>query len=547
MSTRVTNKMMSNNAKYHINQNKAYLDKLSVQEASEKKINNPSDDPVIAIRSLRFRSSLADINQYLSRNLSDAKSWTDSTFTALDTARDLMTKLKQETISASSNNNSVSACKTYLDAMKSYVDEYYYVGNSTNEDRYLFTGYRTSDSLTMSEENLNLRGTQVADGDPAYDYVIREGFMSDDIQSYTFLTKTIASTDVTRAASGAESTDDTDVENETDIVQVSCYRIRLSYDNLKSEGATAEVSNWLKPKNLELCGSGGYSTATLTVKEIADDSEIGASLDDDTVYYNTTTGMLIFSSTVREQMLAASDNAEALNRNGTTYTDTVHTTGVNFSGIRFTYEKDDWEVGDLKPEHYFDCVDTALSSDLIYSNYEQTMNYSVGANQQIQVNTNANEAFNPQVRRFIDELSDAIDAAESAETMVSKIEAEMEGVEEGTEAYTQLDYLLAAAKKQYDCAKSKMNSLFENGITEVDGYYNETNLAATECGTTQNRISIINSRLTENKTTVNTQASENENIDIADVAVDISEADIVYQAALLVTGKINQQSLLNYI
>ncbi|XME02857.1 flagellin [Lachnospiraceae bacterium C1.1] len=535
MSTRVTNKMMTNNARYHINQNKAYLDKLSIQESSEKKINSPSDDPVIAVRSLRFRSALADINQYLEKNLSDAKSWVDSTETALDSARDLMTSLKKEATSGANDTNSIAACRTYYDEMKALVDGFYDLGNSTNEDRYLFTGYRTSDSLTISEEDLDLRNTQVASGNPKYDYVIREEFTADDINNYTFLTASVSSSDVTVAATGSGTAT---VDDETDIGLIDCYRIRLSYDNLTSGGSTTTVESWLTPKTIELCNAdGSYDSTTYAVTEITDDTSITeANLDAGTIYFNTTTGMLIFGSDIRAAMATASDNADALNR-----------TGSDLSGIRFTYEKDEWETGDLKPEHYFDCVDTALDDNLVYDDHEQEMNYSVGANQQIQVNINAGQAFDPQVRRYIDELSDAIDAAESAETMVAKIKEAMTTVDEDSTEYENLNYLLAAAQKELSSTTDKMKSLFENGMTEIDGFYDEVNLAATECGTTQNRVSIIETRLTENQATVKTQASDNENIDIADIAVELSDANMIYEAALLVTGKINQQSLLNYI
>ena len=541
MSTRVTDRMMSNSAKYHINQNKAYLDKLSVQESSEKKINTPSDDPVTAIRSLRFRSSLGDINQYLNRNLSDAKSWVESTVTALTTARDLMTSLKQETTSGTTTTNTISDCKTYLDEMKALVDEFYYVGNSTNEDRYLFTGYRTSDSLTISEQDLNLRANEVGSGNDEYDYIIREEFTADNISSYSFLTKSVSSADVTIASGG---TGTATVDDETDINLVDCYRIRLAYDDLKATASTTASlgTETLTTLQLELLKSDGtYDAYNVTI--ITDDTTMTSNdLSNDEVFYNTTTGMLIFGDNVRKAMLTASDNASALNR-----------TGKDYSGIRFTYEKNEWSAGDLKPEHYFDCVDTALknagvsSTNLIYSNHEQAMNYSVGANQQIQVNINANQAFNPQVRRYIDEISDAIDAAESAETTVNSIKSAMEGLDESLDAYKNLNYLLAAAQKELDCWTNKVNSLFANGMSEVDGYYNEVNLAATESGTVQKRVELITSRLTENQATVKEQASDNENIDIADLAIDIQEADLVYQAALLVTGRINQQSLLNYI
>ena len=58
---RVTNNMIMSNTKININGNKTNVNTLNNQMTSQKKISNPSDDPVIAIRALRLRSSLSQI------------------------------------------------------------------------------------------------------------------------------------------------------------------------------------------------------------------------------------------------------------------------------------------------------------------------------------------------------------------------------------------------------------------------------------------------------------------------------------------------------
>ena len=42
-------------------------------------------------------------------------------------------------------------------------------------------------------------------------------------------------------------------------------------------------------------------------------------------------------------------------------------------------------------------------------------------------------------------------------------------------------------------------------------------------------------------------ADKNENVEITDVVIDVNEAEMNYNAALMATGKISQQNLLNYI
>ena len=49
------------------------------------------------------------------------------------------------------------------------------------------------------------------------------------------------------------------------------------------------------------------------------------------------------------------------------------------------------------------------------------------------------------------------------------------------------------------------------------------------------------------KTTFETLKSENEDIDITEVAIQLKSAELTYQAALMATGKVSQTTLLNFI
>ena len=80
---RITNGILINNSLSNINSNKATLDKLNTQLASKKKITRPSDDPIVAIRALRFRSTLSEIDQYLNKNIPDADAWLTCTDDAM--------------------------------------------------------------------------------------------------------------------------------------------------------------------------------------------------------------------------------------------------------------------------------------------------------------------------------------------------------------------------------------------------------------------------------------------------------------------------------
>ena len=79
---RVTNGMMRTNSMMNMQKNKIAYDKYLTQYNTQKKIQRPSDDPTIAVRALKYRTTLAEIEQY-QRNIEDATSWMDATETAI--------------------------------------------------------------------------------------------------------------------------------------------------------------------------------------------------------------------------------------------------------------------------------------------------------------------------------------------------------------------------------------------------------------------------------------------------------------------------------
>jgi len=61
------------------------------------------------------------------------------------------------------------------------------------------------------------------------------------------------------------------------------------------------------------------------------------------------------------------------------------------------------------------------------------------------------------------------------------------------------------------------------------------------------KLDLIQNRLMSQKTNFENLESENENVDVTEVAVKLTSAELTYEAALMATGKIMQTSLMNYI
>lgn len=76
---RVTNSMISNRSQVHISNAKNKMLTAEEQYTTMKKIQRPSEDPTIASRSLKFRTTMAQLTQYVEKNVQDAMDWMDTT------------------------------------------------------------------------------------------------------------------------------------------------------------------------------------------------------------------------------------------------------------------------------------------------------------------------------------------------------------------------------------------------------------------------------------------------------------------------------------
>ena len=121
------------------------------------------------------------------------------------------------------------------------------------------------------------------------------------------------------------------------------------------------------------------------------------------------------------------------------------------------------------------------------------------------------------------------------------------GAEEGSAEAEQLQNQLDAVDKAITLAKDKEQKMFEAGITAFQNALDETNLSITDVGTRRSKLTLIKNRMQNQKTTFETLKSENEDADITEVAIQLTSAELTYEAALMATGKVMQTTLLNFI
>ena len=113
--------------------------------------------------------------------------------------------------------------------------------------------------------------------------------------------------------------------------------------------------------------------------------------------------------------------------------------------------------------------------------------------------------------------------------------------------FQDLQKQLAAMNKAQTYIRDNVQTKFENQITSYQKYIDVTNVAVTNNGTRGSRLSLITDRLMNQKATFKDLQSNNEDVDVTEVAVQLKSSELTYEAALMATSKIMQTNLMNYI
>lgn len=512
---RITNKIMQRNNLSNINTNKVYQDKLSTQMSTQKKVNRPSDDPVVSIRALRLRSNVTEVTQYYSKNIPDAESWLNVTEDALKNLTEIITSMIKQSTKGSNGDLKAEDRQIILEQLKALGEEVYSTGDADYAGRYVFTGYRTDTSLSFDKEyNTEYKITEQLDNSAITQLTkVNTGKLLD-----------ITATNYKDAGFGNIT--------ENSVSSSEVYRIRLAYDDCK-KGGDVEIK----------FGNTTWSTAAGGVITRATSTDADSPYDviaqnPDKIIYVADTGELLIGKDRYNDLMACKDDPATSDRNE--------------GEIQVTYQKNHWVKGDLRPEHYFKCEAEVDGKKISYNEKyttnekeKQAIEYDVGFNQTIRVNSTADECFQHGIGRTVDDLVQAMQDVLDLETVKTKIEGLQENATGGDAEI--LKKQMEAVEKALTLSKDKCQKLFESSITTFQGYLDDANLCITNCGTRSSKLELIENRMKSQKTTFETLKSENEDIDVTETAITLKSAAMTYEAALMATGKVMQTTLLNFI
>lgn len=497
---RITNKMMTNSMMNNINRNKVNMTSLEQQYSTGKKIQRPSEDPIVTVRALKLRTNLSELTQYYEKNIPDAKSWMDVTESALKTVNDLLKQINTYCVQGSTDTLTADDRATLAANLRQLKEQIYQQGNANYAGRYVFSGYKTDSTLTFDEDMPNLT------------YSITENLTADRIQ-------------VVDKVTGCYDVDVFDTDPTEDFADapemVNTYRIQLSYDQL----------NKTPPDSIRIFKENTYGELLeqtpfeniVAVSAMDPDAYLPA---DNEAHYIYETGEIILGSAAYEQLRTADK-------------------------MEIAYSKTGFTKGSLKPEHYFNCVMTDSSKPeqdpITFTKTKQQIQYEVNYNQKLTVNTEGSDAISHQIGRIIDDIANAVDDVLETEKKIAEVNKRLEDKSLSQADIDRYNKLKEQLDTELELKKEAMQQAFATGITCSSKEQENLNAVVADLGSRYVRLELTENRLSTQKTDFTELLSTNEDVDLVETIIKYNVAENVYNASLSAASRVVQNNLLDFL
>lgn len=146
---RVTQSMVSANSLRNISSSFNKLNDLSNQVSSGKKITKPSDDPVVAMKGMFYRSNVSEVEQY-QRNLSEGYLWMDNSEASLNQANEGLQRIRELLVKGKNDTNGEAERTAIAQEIEQIKEDLVSVANSQVNGKYMFHGTDVSNPLVTS-------------------------------------------------------------------------------------------------------------------------------------------------------------------------------------------------------------------------------------------------------------------------------------------------------------------------------------------------------------------------------------------------------------
>ncbi|ARK25512.1 flagellar hook-associated protein FlgL [Sporosarcina sp. P37] len=144
---RVTQSMLSQNMLRNLSSSYNKMGKLQEQLNTGKKVNRPSDDPVVVMKSLGYGMQVNRVEQY-QKNLGEVNNWLDSSDDALDGMGQVLHRARELATNAANSGTMTAGdrdmIKIELEQLQNQLQDF---ANTKVGDKHIFSGKMTDKPL----------------------------------------------------------------------------------------------------------------------------------------------------------------------------------------------------------------------------------------------------------------------------------------------------------------------------------------------------------------------------------------------------------------
>lgn len=500
---RITNHMVTSSSLRNMQKSMQRVSTLNEQVTTGKKISAPSEDPVVAIRALKLRTTCDQLDQYKNKNVKDALNWLDTTQTSIQNIYDRLDDVYVYCEQGATDTYQTKDRNTIISELYALKEAIYSEGGTTYAGRYLFSGYKTETNLIFEDEAAK----------KGLSYNITE-----DINPAKIEVKNVVLNEIDPSQLDGILGGNTYSAPES----ASVYKLRLAYNNLDKTGDDIKIT--------VTNADGSETTITPTIKQTAD-SATYYDVADDGVNYIPETGEIIFGKDIYNTVKEA-DN------------------------ISVNYNKSNFEVGDLRPELYFNCVQhkeladgTIKDTDFTVSEEGQPIKYEVNFKQYVTVNAEGKDLITHDMGNRIEDLATAVQDVLDIEDTIAKLKDLLEDPQykDNEDAVAQINKMLEGADVELALKRENMQKLFGNNMTNFQNFMEDVSAVQAKVGTTYSKVELIQTRVTEQLADFKDLKSANEDIETEEVAIELYQSELVYESALATTASVIKKTLLDYL
>jgi flagellar hook-associated protein 3 FlgL len=168
---RVTQSMIAANSLRHLSQSYERMKTSQDQLSTGKKISRASQDPVVAMNGMRYRTQVTETEQF-KRNLSEVYNWMDTADSTLDQTTNALHRVRELTVQASNDTYEATQRANIAKEVQQLKEHLESLGNTKVNNKYIFNGTNTTNKpidldagqFSTNEQNVEielLKGVKV--------------------------------------------------------------------------------------------------------------------------------------------------------------------------------------------------------------------------------------------------------------------------------------------------------------------------------------------------------------------------------------------------